>query len=358
MNFFCKGDGMKKTFFFLIALIGTLLCSVPIFAFETTEVDPTIISWYNGSPYSWQVYPDANQHVRFDTTRSLLGFELGIPIPYYSDGDHYSLFCSFTFECETSLLTQGIYAFYVFPYNVFPSMSLVDSGMELFRINPPSYTSTSQSGVKTFTWYYDRSCSCKYLIYTGASDTAHTAVSVYMVMDLNLDQTKELRPLRMGFYQRDGLGGTPEQRLYNNWRFSFTDTSLYGLLEDIENAVSSIDFSGLSGLADLNVTVDNFYDSYINNQSVEIGLLESILDDDETDPDITRFNDEANVFKSEAAELHSIENDLYGTIADFTFPAIQDQSLTSSMFTEWLQDNLILTLLVVSLCFMLVFSFI
>lgn len=341
-------------FGFLFALF--LWLTAPVYAFEGFEVDPVVLDWTPSTPYNYKSFPETNAFGAFTTTNSVLGFELGAPVPYYSDGEHYSLFCNFTFECENICLTQGYYKFYVFPYNMTPTMSLTDSGMEIFSVNNPTSFNTCMQGTKTFTWYYDRACSCKYLVYMSPTDTAHTAVSVYMVMDLNLLPDRELRPLRMGFMQRDGLGSTPTQKLYNTWHFHFTDTSLYGLLQEIESAVSQIDFSGLSGLADLSNSVENFYQSYITNSSVEFGLLESMIDDGETDEDVTEWQSQAEVMQSQVDELQSVEESLWGTLEDFEFPTAgtitEDEQL---YFGLWFVNPIITPLMLTCLALMIAF---
>lgn len=367
---------MKKSLFIIIALIGTLLCSVSIFAYDSTEVEYDV--FYQNPDYpnsSSQRYIILDQTPLTDMYYNIadtitVGYSFNTLVPYYADGDHVSFFASFmvtipriNFQGSDNRWI-GDYSLYCGPWNYRTGL-LYSDGLQstlLFSLRDLVYNNYSvQQKTGTFYWQSIADCSYKALIYHGGSAAFQSLSSEYetffinIQFDLNITQNLELLPFNLCVYQNvEAAGSVPFYRVDAKPFFRLNDTSMYGLLEQIKASIDSLDFSALADLSQLSTTISNIYNEvYRQNE-----LIEDLIEDTSPDPDITRFNEEANALKSEAAELHSIENGLYGTIADFTFPAVQDQSVTSSMFTEWLQDNLILTLLVVSLCFMLVFSFI
>lgn len=356
----------KQVFKFWIALglivtIFFLAFAVRVHAYETTEFQPTVISWYPGSPLSETIYPDQTSFGAFQTTMPCLGFEFSNPVPYYADGDHYSIFAQFTYVIDASLLSQGNYQFYIGPYNYALGMPLTDLGTEIFRISSlPTWANNHFSGQKGFRWLGDSGCSCKYSVFYQYFDVSSIAISVYMVLDINLTSTNELYPLRMGFLYHDNYSSTQTytHKIYNTYSFNYTDTSLFGLLEGIETAVNNIDFSSLSDLADLSNVVNNFYESYVQNASLELGILESIYDDDSTDPDITDWGERASEFESKNEYMHSLEDSMIGTLADFTFPDAPDasNSIVGNVVLPWFENPITIALILSGLALMIVFA--
>lgn len=337
---------------FLLAFI--LWITTPVFAYETTEFDPTVISYDTGTPYSFSIFNDTNALGSFGTSRKGIGFEFSNPIPYYSDGDHYSIFLHFIYLMPSYVMQYGYSECYIYPFTNSPNMSFLETGTQLFMVGQPTSYNNSYKGQKTFRTYGDASCSVKYQYFVAYIDTATIAVSVNMVLDLNLVPEMELFPFRLGMQMSYSGSTTYDHQIMNNFRFYYTDTSLYGLLEGIESAVEQIDFSGLSGLSTLSTTVENFYQTYITNSNTQIGLLESMIDDTEEDEDLTRWAEQQSEVGSMADYLHEMESSYFDALSDFTFPEQPNQTAVGNVFNMFFDNSYILTLIVLALSIMMV----
>lgn len=364
----------------LVVAFVLMLISFKVYAFEGFDVD-AIPFYYNPDNYSQTYYQFSEEDPSYmvgdfyhsanqtDQGREV-GIVTGFPVPYYSDGDHYSVFLNFSFSVPTMAHSANDWVgIYVRPMTSNSFLTPASGGtwlkVNVNTITPSGSTGCTDLSYGTFQWQGYANCSYRMLI-VSTIDAYHTQYiyNVSCVLDLNLISGSgvlgsELRPFSisakyyLGYPQSStttyGLG------LYKKYSIRCTDTSIYGLLENIESAVSSIDFSGLSGLADLNVTVENLYNEYVSNASLELGLLESIYDDGETDPDITEWADQATQFESKNDYLHDLEESLEGTISDFTFPEVANQTAVSNVVGAFFSNELVIALTLSVMTLMIVF---
>lgn len=353
-------------FGFVFAFI--VFVSAPVFAFEGFDVE-CVPYWNDGTSvndYFQFADPDIPDSAFYSPTGAQakeIGLYTGFPVPYYADGDHYSVFMNFSIAVPAAALSNNWLGLYVKPQLSNPYMS-TSSGGQFLIVNVGSYNPYGSSGnsniyTGTFQWQGKIDCNYKILMSVFIDDGVSVGAQSWIynfscVFDLNLKggsglASDELRPFAvsakyyLGYPTNDtayyGLG------LYKKFTCRCTDTSLYGLLENIESAVSSIDLSGLSGLSQLSTEITNIYNQVVHNG----GVLESIYDDGEDDPDVTRWGEEASQFESVVSDYHNIESQMMGTVSDFTFPDAPNQTALNNVFNMFFGNELIFALILASL---------
>lgn len=355
----------KKTKFLLVVgfLVAWLifLCA-PIFAYESTEIDYDVYwqnSLYPNSSSTRYIIYDSGSNLSSDyitvADTYMFGYQLSTAIPYYADGDHVSVFCSFGFAIPrvnfqgTDNKWEGQYYIGLGPAYYRTDLLYSDGnlGNNLFNIADFVYNNyTVQQKTGSLQWQGLQNGSFKALIYHGGSSTAQGITDyeyffVNLQLDLNITQGYELMPLSLYIYQsRQSAGAYDSYKVDVRPTFRMNDTSMYGLLENIESAISNIDFSGLEGLSQLSTITQNIYTQIISNGNI----LESILDDDETDRDITEWANQASEFESAVSNLSDIEESLKGTIEEYTFPSAPNQTANMNIVGMFFSNELIIAL--------------
>lgn len=377
-----------KTTKYLIAIgffIGFILfLCAPVFAFEGFEVD-AIPFWYNDASYSQTYYQFANDDSTYmvgdfyhSSSQTDQGKEVGIvtgfPVPYYSDGDHYSVFLNFSFSVPSSaFVARDWVGIYVRP--MYSSTTLAPSSGGVWLRPDVTYTSPSSSSGNTemyygtFRWQGYANCSYRMLVVsTVDNDNTQYIYNISCVLDLNLISRdgvagSELRPFSISAKYYTGYPSSTTSTyglgLYKDFSVRCTDTSIMGVLENIQSVIEDLDFSGLSGLADMSATVTNLYNSYVTNSGFEIGLMESIIDDGETDAEPIQWESQAQEMQSQVAELHSLEEDIKGTFTEYEFPTAPNQTAIGNVANMFFQNELFIALTLafftMTLCMMFLF---
>lgn len=189
------------------------------------------------------------------------------------------------------------------------------------------------------------------------NDGNYTTFTFHCLFDLNLRYPGyELRPFRFGVIDATQLTtGTGVSWLMYNKTYSWRllDTQLYYLLDtkldDLSTAIGNIDISvDLSG-------IEGLINQEINKIIVISNQLESLVDDTEPDEDITKWADQASVFESANDYLHNLEESLEGTIEDFTFPEVANQTAVSNVVGSFFSNELVLALTLSVMALMIVF---
>lgn len=373
----------KKTKIFLCVgfiIAYVLFICTPLYAFEGFDVDGIPFVYIAGTDTYQEFtdvdYPDSPFYSIPNYEAEEIGISTSFPVPYYSDGDHYSVLLNFTFAVPYQAIVNNQWVgIYLRPMLSNGYMTNTSSGqwlkVNVLTINPSGSSGYTELTSGSFMWQGHSNCSYRMLI-TCMNDSSIVAnqprvYNVSLVLDLNLKSGSgltgdELRPFSISaryYLGYPNISSGYGLGLHKDFTIRCTDTSMYGLLENIESAVSSIDFSGLSGLADLNITVENLYNEYVTNSQVEIGLLESIFDDGETDEDITEWANQATAFESVVSNLNDIEESLLGTISDFTFPDVPNQTANPNIVRVWFDNpitqGLMLAFLIMTIAMLLLF---
>lgn len=353
----------------LILAFVFLLCSFNIYAYDTYEIYPQVV-WANEGGTGWEYannpeVPDSAFYFPATYETKEIGFLTGFPVPYYSDGDHVSLFVDFTIGMEDVASSQWL-GLFVRPIGSTSYLSTATNtgNGEWLRVNIQNQANLGEVFTGSFHWEdLSQSCSYKILI-TKCGDGSSIGSSrltfyhVTGVFDLNLVSSKEMKPflltakLYMGYPNiSEGYGPF----LSKDYHFRITDTSMYGAIEDLASILEDMDFSGLSGLADLSTTIENWYTSYTSVSSTIVDRLDEIIDDGETDEDVTRWNEEASLVASQASDLHDLEESLVGTLSDFEFPTVANQTAVNNVLLPFWQNELVISLTLAFMALMIVF---
>ena len=322
----------KKTKIFIASVFLAAFClflAAPVFGYDTFEITPEIVCRdANGN----NVY-FLNTFGAYNVSNvNYIGSDLASPLSYHADGDHVSLFCHFEFSSE------NISSLNMF---ILPN-TYSDSVGDRIGTNIYSGVVTSStpqlSNIDGSFQYQGTSCTFNGLV-SRIPDPYSNSVyySFSVVFDLNLVQEIELHPLRIGF------GGASFSLDRFSVRSYILDSSIeqnlidiYFAIEDgFENLELDIDLSGIeSGIADIISNQINIYNS----------ILESVVDDGETDPDITAALARASEFQSEIAEYNDLQEALIGTLEEYTFPNVSDANIANLIITPIFENEIVLFL--------------
>ena len=366
---------MKKIYVYVsvLSVLLMFLAARPVYAFEGFEVVGYPFTEITGGimqQFTDRDLPDSAFYSIYYESRDI-GIASSFPVPYYSDGDHYSVFLNFSFAVPyQSIVNNQWVGIYVRPMLSNTQMTTASSGqwltVNVLDVAPGSGYTGGYTDLRygSFMWQGDTQCSYRMLI-TCMNDANIAAnqpriYNISLVLDLNLTASNtpasdELRPFSVSARYYTGYPNISSGyglALHKDFIIRCTDTSMFGLLEEINSAISELDFSGLSGLADLSVTVSNIYE----NLELNLALLESIYDDGETDPDVTRWGEEQFALASDFDVLQSIGHSYIDVLNDFTFPDVDDTSGAATLFNGFWNFPIIQTMIVVSLSMMVVLA--
>ena len=362
----------------LMVAIFIVAASVRVHAYEQTELDYEVfyqnIDYPSTSDTRWLYYtsysPYTSDMINLSDT-DIIGYNISTPVPYYADGDHVSIFISFGVSIPrvdfqgSNNTWGGQYRLLISPSGATEELSY-PQGMQSstlfdlkYYVQNAVWTDLTHG---TMTWQ-NQTVSYKCLLFhgsdgatygTGFQDLEHFFFNIQL--DLNLTSNRELLPFSIALWQQSlAVGGNQFFRFDTRPIVRLNDTSMYGLLQDIESALSDLDFSGLADLSGLSAQIENIYNSVVLNND----LLESIYDDGGTDEDLTAWAERASEFESQNEYMHSLENDLMGTIEEFTFPSAPDGSnnaLITGGVLPWFSNEIVLALTLASLALMVVFA--
>lgn len=101
-------------FLWLVVVIGLFtMLSRPVHAFESFEIDPDPVG-FNPADGVWHYEYRDDDYYLSGFQYNFMGWDLSIPVPFYADRDHVSLFTSFSFQINNDYLTHD-WCFYVAP---------------------------------------------------------------------------------------------------------------------------------------------------------------------------------------------------------------------------------------------------
>lgn len=354
----------KKTKIFLCVgfiIAYVLFVCTPLYAYETFNIDSQPVGYSPAG--TWTYYYSKTDDYVSGYNHAFIGWDMTVPVPYYADGDHVSIYGTFSFQIPNTNLSDD-WSFYVAPAGeyVLRNDNLTYYGTRFLdgftSLGSPSVT--SYRGETTFNYMPNNQCNLRYLM-LKYNDGNYTTFTFYCLFDLNLRfPTIEMRPFRFGVIDASQLtSGTGVSWLvYNkNYNWELLDTQLYFLLDNkldtiansLQNLNIDIDLSGLENLINTQI-----------NQVIQIqGQLESLVDDSEPDEDLTEWANQATAFESVVSNLNDIEESLLGTISDFTFPDVPNQTANLNIVRVWFENpitqGLMLAFLIMTIAMLLLF---
>lgn len=324
--------------------------------------DSRYLYYTSQNPYSSDYLTIADTHI--------LGYNIGSLAPYYSDGDHVSIFMAFGLSIPrvnfqgSNNTWGGEYRLLISPssyrnYMDFPNGLLAAAVIDLKSMVSNNVSSQQLAGHST---WQNEQIDYKMLVYHGGDGAMYGQGFVpyehfyfNIQLDLDLTQSRELLPLSVFFWQMyEAVGAYPSWRVDTRPIIRLNDTSMYGLLSEIKDALDTLDFSALVDLGQLSATISQIYASV----SLQNDILESLIDEEETDPELTEWAGVASQFESKNAYMHSLEEDMIGTLADFTFPDAPsaDNSIVGNVVLPWFENPIVIALTLAGIALMIVFA--
>lgn len=357
-------------FLWLVVVIGLLaMLSKPVHAYETVTINPDVVV-HKSSDDTW-VYYNTNDYYSYISGDGIdfMGFDFGLPAPYYADRDHVSLYFKFNIQIPNSYLNDN-WAFYVAPVAEYVLRPSLQYGTP-FNIGFPSLSPTVQSYRYTtsFTWLPDNTCSMTYLILKHNNGT-ETDFTISGVADLNLRYPgTEMRPIRFGIWNMSATAQSQILwKLYTHeFSFEIMDTQTYYMLDGKMDTIAGLlsqlvssegSASGqLAGISNQITGLQNMLSYYEGLQA----QYESYMSDENfTDPELT----EADLARATLADLinevGSQEDAILGSLEpnwDVLPTGIDSQNL-GTYFLPFFSNSIISALVVACLGIMIVFALI
>ena len=330
----------KITLFFGFIVAFIIFCSCPLFAYDSFEITPEVVCRDAGGNNVYFLNTFGAYNV---SNVNYIGADFALPLSYHADGDHVSFFCHFEFASE------DISSLNMFILPTTYADSVGDRiGTNIYS-GVVSSSSPQLSNIDGNFQYQGTSCTFNGLV-SRIPDPYSNSVyySFSVVFDLNLSQEIEFHPLRIGF------GGNAFSVDRFTVRSYILDSSVeqnlidiyFAIVDGFENLEIDIDLTGIeSGIADIISNQINIYTS----------ILESVVDDGETDEDVTRWGEVASEFESNNYLLHSLEEQLMGSVEEFTFPTVSISTDATNFFARFFENEIIILLTTISLCLAIVF---
>lgn len=354
-------------FGFIVGFI--LFLASPVFAYDTFEVDCQPVGFTPGSNV-WTYYYSQTDDYISGYNHAFIGWDMTSPVPYYADSDHVSLYGSFSFQIPNTALSDS-WSFYVAPAGeyVLRNANISYYGTKFLEdfttLGSPSVT--SYRGETTFNYLPNNQCNLRYLM-LKYNDGNYTTFSFYCLFDLNLRfPAMEMRPFRFGVLDSTQLvNGTGISWLVYNktYNWQLLDTQEYYLLDNKLSEISN-KLSNLSVSVDL-TTVERLIQSLTSDviyygDGIKYDLdhildeIEDLVDDTEPDPQVTEWNQQASEFESKNDALHALEESLEGTIEDFEFPTVANQTAVNNVIGFFFSNELLIALTLSAMALMIVF---
>lgn len=357
-------------FLWLVVVIGLLaMLSKPVHAYETVSIEPDCVA-HNATTDKWEYFAPTEYYSYFGGYGyDFMGFDFGLPSPYYADRDHVSLYFKFNIQIPNDYLSDN-WAFYVAPvaeYVLRPSLQYGNSfniGFPSLNVSVSSYRYTTQ-----FVWLPDNTCSMTYLILRH-DNGEETDFTISGVADLNLRYPgTEMRPIRFGIWN---MSATAQSQIYwkmysHEYSFEIMDTQTYFMLDNKMDSIAGLlsqlvssegSASGqLAGISNQLTGLQNMLSYYDNLQAQYESYM---FDENFTDPELT----EADLARATLADLinevGSQEDAILGSLEpnwDVLPTGIDSQNL-GTYFLPFFSNSIIFALVVACLGIMIVFALI
>ena len=335
--------------------------------------DSAVYTWNNGYAYNIEGL-------------NFIGMECGFPVPHYAGDGQYSLYFHFKFTCDQS--PKPLFRMVISPYDsrlsLYPNTSADNyitnqlGSSNLFG-ELDQYNANLKSYYGTFHWMQKSGCNFQWVCMREKSPdyTNQYTYSVIGIMDLRLMEEDEMSPFRLGIEIANAQSYSTFTVYNVDMGISAMDSSSTWALYDIWNKLDEFydDWDGKidiiasmigSQLGDLDLILEalqdlDFSDPVVINKLTAIlnsidGQNESLFDDNETDEDLTEWENQASDVADDVAQLHDIEESLIGSLSSFEFPTAGTYTeVERSFFDFWFLDPIITPMILTGLALMIAF---
>lgn len=361
----------------LMVAIFIVAVSVRVHAYDEIPLEFNWIYKKNGdsSVYTWN-----NGYAYNVEGLNYIGMECGFPVPHYAGDGQYSLYFHFKFTCDQD--PKPLFRMQISPYDsslsLYPNTSMSNylvnqlGQSDLFgEIN--QYNANLKNYWGTFRWMSKSTCNFQWVCMREKSPdySNQYTYSVIGIMDLRLMEEDEMSPFRLGIEVANAQSYSTFTVYNVDMGISAMDSSstwalydIFNKLEDIETVLNTIDGSAYS-MASTLFRIEDILLNLELGDNLSITRLTAILNslnaqneslfDEETDEDLTSWAERVSEFESQNQFMHSLENDLIGTIEEFTFPVFDYSSDANSLFSGFFDNEIIILLTTVSLALAIVF---
>ena len=352
----------------LVVAFVLLLTSFKVYAFDLDDLEFNYIyRVYNTTDilHSFYGYDINGSHCDF------WGIECGFPVPTYAGNGDYSLYFKLKFSTD---IPDASFDLICAPFNhgsVYPSTSMnnyirqnVFGELFAYNCNMKSYYGNFYWDGKTRCDYQYVACRELETAYTG-----QTEYTIYGVLNMRLMMEDEFEPFRLGI-----IMNTNDYSSSTMFNVSATlramDTSATTVMvEWFETISDQLDNLSITALVDTS-SIESYLTSILDRLASDSAKQQAILDAigamaynlrtgyyDVTDPDLDLTEwDEHNVsVASAAADLHDLEESLIGTIEDYEFPTVANQTAVNNFLLPFWNNELVIALTLAMMSLMIVF---
>lgn len=363
---------------FFIAFVVLVLSFDRVHAYDDVDIYHDLIYHrigednYSGTPFYTYQGPSSPQYTCNDVTDA--GILFSVPVPAYADGDHVSIFFNVTFEIREIDIERFNLGFFVSP-SANQNFLAPASGVSRLRSVLDQYNYAYLRGSiasrisYTFSLWGDATCTenAMYSLYKEHPNDEYIFFNAQGILDINVSYpSSESRPIYLSLAAQT----IPDYALLDiTYRGSDVrvldsqyQTMVLASLTEISDLLTSLDLgTGLSDIISrLDTIISRLQPVAFNLEGIRLqirSLQDELLNDDETDPDLTEWGAEASSFSVKVEELNSVESELLGTISDFTFPEVvrPSQTMVSDAVLPWFSNPIVIALTLAALALMVVF---
>ena len=348
---------LKVIFISIFIAAFSVYLAAPVFAYDEIPLEFNWIYKKNGDSavYTWN-----NDYAYNIEGLNYIGMECGFPVPHYAGDGQYSLYFHFKFTCDQD--PKPLFRMQISPYD--SSLSLYpNTAMSNYLVNQlgqtdlfgelNQYNANLKNYWGTFRWMHKSTCNFNWVCMREKSPDYNNqyTYSVIGIMDLRLMEEDEMSPFRLGIEIANAQS-------YSTFTVYNVDMGLYAMdssstwaLYDIWTTADEIS-SKLDNLS-VNAIIDtSSIQRLINEVSANIVVygdmidddLDDILDDHQPDADLTAAAERASEFQSEIEEYNRLQEELVGTLEEYTFPAAPSGHILNAAFTPFFSNEIVILL--------------
>lgn len=375
---FFRGEKMEdnrsvtKIFFGagLIVAFVLLLTSFKVYAFDFDDLEFNYIYRIYGTSdilHSSYGYDINGSHADF------WGIECGFPVPTYAGNGDYSLY--FKLKFSTDIPDAG-FDLICAPFNdssVYPHTSMTNYIRQNVFGELWTYNCNMKSYYGSFQWHGKSRCDYQYVACRELESayTGQVEYTLYGVLNMRLMMEDEFEPFRLGLIMN--TNDYTSSTMFNvSASLKAMDTSSttvmvewFETISDQLDVLDTIDGSLYSTASTL-LRIEDVLDSLSFGDNVTIqkltailnsinGQNESLFSDDDTDEDLTEWDEHNSVVASAASDLHDLEESLVGTLSDYEFPTVANQTAVNNVLLPFWNNELVIALTLAMMSLMIVF---
>ena len=363
----------------LIVALVLMLTSFKVYAYDDIPLEFNWIYKKNGDSavYTWN-----NGYAYNIEGLNYIGMECGFPVPHYAEAGQYSLYFHFKFTCDQS--PKPLFRMSISPYNsslsIYPSTSsdnyiLNQLGSANLFGELDTYNANLKNYYGTFRWMSKSTCNFNWVCLREKSPdySNQYTYSVIGIMDLRLMEEDEMSPFRLGIEIANAQSYSTFTVYNVDMGLHAMDSSetwaLYDCWNKLDEISSKLDDLSITAVIDTS-TIESYLSDILSRLVTDTGKQQSILeaigalaynlrtgayDVPDPDPDLTEWDEHNAAVASAASDLHDLEESLVGTLSDYEFPTVSNQTAVNNVLLPFWNNELVIALTLAMMSLMIVF---